>query len=258
MGTNARWIKNNARRTSETVLRLYWPCANTNCNPDTPGPCNLPGTGPELADIYYDLIVDKAVRRFGIRNFQILNELNLEYEPTCGTRTIIGGYMYNVAYHLKRRAVQAGTYPIYLGFPGSGGSKFSDPNWGPYWNDYKTFITRPLDFVADFAYNWLAVHVYGISEAECEQNLIGAYDDLRVRIPQYPHRYTEWSIPNDVPNRAAAMASALRGFRNHVLNQNDVDVYALHAYISRISDPGSGGDRYGLTPGGGGQVAGVF
>lgn len=268
----ANWVYYNAKRPSEIVLRLYWPCMNTPtgkppCNVGIVGSyCDLRGSGPELADIFYDNIVDTAVRAYSIRNFQVLNELNVEYEGTCGDRNTLSGFMYNLAYRLKRRAYDAGTYPIYLGFPGPGGATLApgDSEWVAYWEAYKSTITHPLDFVNDYAYNWLAVHVYtsnpppsGVTwESQMEQRLKTAYDDLRFRIPNYPHRYTEWSIQNADTTRITDMVTALGRFHNYVLGvtgTNAVDVYALHAYSSRQTE-----STYNIIAGEGGRIASVF
>jgi hypothetical protein len=248
----ANFVKNNAKRPSEMVLRLFWPDARGQ------GSCNLPGTGPELATIFYNNIVDTAVRAYNIRNFVIMNELNLEYEGLCGGRVQLVGYMYNVAYHLKRQAHSAGTYPIYLGFPGPGGVKFSDADWAAYWDAYKPTITQPLDFVGDYAYNWLSPHVYGLTRSECLANLKGAYNDLRSRIPRWPQRYTEWSIPKSDANRIPDMVTVLQKFRAFVQGIDDVDVYALHAYISGRSNAAAGGTDYNITISEGEQLANVF
>ena len=89
-------------------------------------------------------------------------------------------------------------------------------------------------------------------------NLEFAYDDLVTRIPNFPHRYTEWSIPNTDASRITDMVSALSQFRTQVTGRAGVDVYALHAYIAYPSDSGAGGPPYNLNASDATSIANVF
>jgi len=81
------WIRANTSRTGEIVLRLYWKSGYT-----------LAGDpGPTLGQKFSSEIVQPAIDQFGIRNFQVLNELNLEYEPSKA-RSSLKNDMYNIAW----------------------------------------------------------------------------------------------------------------------------------------------------------------
>lgn len=115
------WLKNNTSRTGEIVLRLYWPAATSSTfNPMEGYP------GASLGQQFYSQIVQPAIDLFGIRNFQVLNELNIEYEP-YKTRTALRGDMYNIAWWIKHLAVQNNRGFVNLGFPGPGGMPTQDP-----------------------------------------------------------------------------------------------------------------------------------
>lgn len=95
--TYCAWYQANAKRHGEIVVRLYWPTSSATMNALGGDP------GPFLGNHFYDLIVKPAIVRFNIRNFQVLNELNVEYEQYKSPSQIAGD-MYNLAYWIKHRA----------------------------------------------------------------------------------------------------------------------------------------------------------
>ena len=89
--TYCRWYQATAKRQGEIVLRLYWLVSSATLNA-------LGGdTGSFLGNQFYEKIVKPAIVRFNIRNFQVLNELNVEYEQYKSPSQIAGD-MYNIAY----------------------------------------------------------------------------------------------------------------------------------------------------------------
>ena len=89
--TYCTWYQATAKRQGEIVLRLYWPVSSATLNA-------LGGdTGSFLGNQFYEKIVKPAIVRFNIRNFQVLNELNVEYEQYKSPSQIAGD-MYNIAY----------------------------------------------------------------------------------------------------------------------------------------------------------------
>ncbi len=249
------WIRNNTGRTGEIILRLYWPS----------GSCIGSDPGQTLGTAFYNEIVQPAVVNFGIRNFQVLNELNVEYE-TYKSRQALAGDMYNIAYWIKHLAQQNNLGLVYLGFPGPGTLATQDPassDWNAYWDTYAPYITQTTD--QGNAYNWLAVHAYEYSASGLAGRMEGQYNSLVGKFPGYPHRYTEYGIPLDGagycsplpcgdPNayqaRANDCSSAIATFRNYVQSQAGPDVYSVCYYIAYDSDAGSqdGADtRYELV-----------
>jgi len=212
--------------------------------------------GPTLGQGFYNEIINPAVVNYGIRNFQVLNELNIEYEGCGGkTRQQIGGDMYNIAYQIKTLAKRDNIGPVYLGFPGPGGAA-ADPAsqaWKDYWDGYKYYLTLLVTDQGP-AYNWLAVHCYETTPSPLDGRMRGQYLDLVGRITNYPMRWTEYGIPLD-PNycsplpcndlnafllRADGCRDAIRSFKNWVETQGySADVYSVFFYLAYNSDPQS-------------------
>lgn len=226
------WIQNNGRRKGEIVLRLYWP-----------GTGNFAGAmngdpGSTLGQQFYSQIVKPAVQNYGIRNFQVLNELNLEYSKSPSQ---LAGDMYNIAYFIKHQAALDKIGLVYLGFPGPGGG-VTDPNstdWNNYWNNYSGTITKGTD--QGSAYNWFGVHAYGFTVDELLNKMNGQYDSLSGKFPGYPMRWTEYSINQnpvsvDYSGRAGACKLAIQGFKNHVEKRSGADVWSVFYYIAYNSE----------------------
>lgn len=236
------WILQNGRRRSEIVLRLYWPAGN----------CMAGDPGPTLGQQFYYQIVEPAIDQFGIRNFQVLNELNIEYEP-YKSRQQLGGDMFNIAWHIKHLSVTRNRGPVYLGFPGPGGDAANPATaaWHAYWDFYKTYITMGTE--QGPAYNWLAVHAYEFSASGLYNRMKAQYDSLVSKLPQHPHRWTEYSIPLDVycslpctdptkfQQRANDCRSAVLSFKNYVDTRQPPgpDVWSVFYYLAYNSDAGS-------------------
>ncbi len=215
--------------------------------------------GPYLGEAFYNSIVKTAVQQYGIRNFQVLNELNREYEPSK-SRQFLGGDMYNIAWQIKHMAVNDGIGDVYLGFPGPGGPPGEyDPNstdWNAYWDFYKYYITLGTD--QGPAYNWLALHAYENSWPALAQRMKDQYDNLVSRIPNYPFRWTEYGIPLEVycqfpctmpcydpgtcptkfEQRANDCRSVILNVKSYVENRNPPgpDVWGVFNYIAYDSD----------------------
>lgn len=242
------WIRNNQKRSGEIVLRLFWPRASSSSFNLLEG-----DPGATLGQGFYNQIIQPAIDLFGIRNFQILNELNIEYEQ-YKTRSTLSGDMYNIAWWIKRLAVQNNRGVVYLGFPGPGGITAQDPAgtaWAAYWDGYKANITKSTD--QGSAYNWLGVHTYEYSADALVGRMQAQYDSLQNRIPNYPHRYTEYGISLDgagwcptlpctnasaFQSRADALKSAIQRFKSYVDARTGPDVWSVHNYIAY--DTGSG------------------
>jgi hypothetical protein len=253
------WIQNHGR-TQEIVLRLYWPSADCQT-----GSCPMAGDpGASLGQQFYNEIVQYAVDNFNIRNFQVLNELNIEYE-CCKPRAQLAGDMFNIAWHIKHLANQNNRGIVYLGFPGPGGDSAepTNPDWNAYWDFYKTYITMGTD--QGPAYNWLAVHAYDGSSQPVwglQDRMNRQYDSLVSKLPQYPHRWTEYGIPMNYQNspfgsppwhdpqyqdRAWYCRSAIQSFKIHVESKNPAgpDVWSVFYYIAYNSDAEAQGGLYG-------------
>lgn len=244
--TACSWIKQNGTRTGEIALRLYWPA----------GGCMDGDPGPTLGQAFYTYVVEPAIDNFGIRNFEVLNELNVEYEPSK-PRQQLAGDMYNIAWWIKHLVVQNNKGVVYLGFPGPGGSTM-DPtsaDWASYWNTYKPYILEQTD--QGNAYNWLSVHAYEDNPAALTNMMNGQYDSLVGIFPNYPHRWTEYGIPLDgggycslpcmnptaYQNRANDCRTAVQGFKQHVAGRSGPDVWAACYYIAYDSNAGAQGGQ---------------
>lgn len=229
-----KYINTSTSRTSEVVIRLYWPQGNAmNGNP-----------GQTLGQQFYSKIVKPAVV-LGVHNFQVLNELNLEYSKYNNDPGGLAGDMYNIAYWIKHQAQIDGIGNVYLGFPGPGGDigNPSNSGWASYWNNFAAIIKQTTD--QGNAYNWLGVHTYEFSGNGLQTRMTAQYDDLVNRFINYPHRYTEYSIPvsqfgGNYQNRANDLKTAIKNFKTHVETKNPSgpDVYSLFYYIAFSS----GGD----------------
>lgn len=219
------WINSSGNRHNEIVLRLYWPAGNT-----------LQGDpGAALGQEFYNKIIKPAIQNYGIRNFQVLNELNVEYEPHY-SRSKIGGDMVNMAYRIKELAASEGMGAVYLGFPGPGGDALDGPNFEKYWQDYRPYIKWSTPW--GYAYNWLAVHSYptGQSLSDLMQY---QYWWLNGNIGELPLRYTEYSIPivsGDYYARADQCRQAIINLRNYASDKPWVDIWAVFYYLAFDSD----------------------
>jgi hypothetical protein len=244
------WIQQHAFRTQEIVLRIYWIPALPSVTP-TPKPDDNPmlgDPGQSLGNQFYDTIVKPAVVNFGIRNFQVLNELNLEYQQqyTGKTPQQLGGDMYNIAWWIKHRAQSENLGTIYLGFPGPGGNAGNpaDPAWSPYWDTYKPYITQGTEQGA--AYNWLAPHAYD-TPTNLATRMRDQYNSLVSKFSTYPHRWTEYGIPLDNYNcalpcpdlskfqaRANDCRTAILNFKNYVETRSPAgpDVWSVFNYLA--------------------------
>lgn len=264
------WVYHSAKRSSEIVLRLQMNVANP------PNPCTL-GDGVTLGKKFYRKIVKPAIQLYNIRQFSVLNELNVDFQ-SCGDPLQIAGIMYNIAYHIKAQAAADQLLPVFLGFPSIGGFENNPLGnvqaWDDYWSAYSGTITAFITPVQDRAYNWLSVHMEGEARGPDSLTLLlqATYDDLNRKFPGLPHRYTEYGIPlsfygqgldpesesPETTTRIEDMATALLRFRNYVRNANGVDVYAMHAYISGRSDEGALGSIYNIAPKRAPTLANVF
>lgn len=218
-------IKNG--RTGEIVIRIFWP----------QGAAMDGDPGQKLGQQFYSTIVAPAVS-LGVTNFQVLNELNLEYTKYSSNPSGLAGDMYNIAYWIKHEAKINGIGNVYLGFPGPGGDTGNPSNagWASYWNNFSSAIKQLTD--QGNAYNWLGVHTYEFSGNGVQNRMIAQYDDLISRFPNYPHRYTEYSIDigqfgGNYQNRANDLKTAIQNFRTHVQTKNPAgpDVYSLFYYL---------------------------
>lgn len=247
------WINQNGTRTGEIVVRLYWP----------PNGCMDGDPGSTLGQAFYNQIVAPAIDNFGIRNFQVLNELNVEYESSK-SRQQLAGDMYNIAYWIKHLAVQNNKGLVYLGFPGPGGTSMNPSNadWANYWNAYKPIILQSTD--QGNAYNWLGVHAYANNHTDLTNLMNSQYDSLIGIFPNYPHRWTEYGIPLDgggycslpctnataFQNRANDCKTAIQSFKQHVEGGSGPDVWAVCYYIAYDSNAAAQGNadtRYELV-----------
>ncbi len=224
------WILQNTSRTGEIVLRLFWPAGNT-----------LQGDpGQELGQAFYHAIVQPAIDVFGIRIFQVLNEMNLEYEPDK-PRSALAGDMANIAFWIKHEAHVHGRGGVSLGFPGPGGDPGNPthPGWNNYWNGYASAITNITEHGP--AYDWLAPHAYEFSDAGLADRMKAQYDSLAGRFPGRPHRCTEYGIPleqfrGSFHERAAACRNAIRSLKHHVESRPGPDVPSVFYYLAFDSD----------------------
>jgi hypothetical protein len=225
------WIKANTNRTGDIVVRLYW---EQNSLPDA----------RTLGTKFYNQIVKVAVNQYAIRDFQVLNELNIEYEKNI-PRSQLAAYMSNLAAQIKGLAQQDGIGPIYLGFPGMGGDSrlgtadISDPStnlagWNAYWDSYASAINT--------WYDWLGVHTYEFSQLKVQNKMIAQYDNLAVKFPLKLQRYTEYGGPvsrwgGSYQRRATELSNALKGFKSHVEALNTgPDVQSVFYYIANPSN----------------------
>ena len=224
------WIRQNTTRTGEIVLRLFWPAGNT-----------LQGDpGQALGQAFYSAIVEPAIDQFGIRIFQVLNEMNLEYELDK-PRSALAGDMANIAAWIKHEAQVHGRGGVSLGFPGPGGSPGdpADPEWNNYWNGYASAITHTTE--QGPAYDWLAPHAYEFSGDGLANRMKAQYNSLAGKFPGRPHRCTEYSIPleqfgGNFQDRATACRNAIRSLKSHVDSRNGPDVPSVFYYLAFDSD----------------------
>lgn len=240
------WINTSGDRPNETVLRLFWGSGQT-----------LAGDpGPTLGQDFYYHIVKPAVQNYGIRNFQVLNELNIEYESAGYSRSKLGGDMVNIAYRIKQLAASEGIGPIYLGFPGPGGTpdKLQGAVWEQYWLDYLPYIKWNTPW--GYAYNWLAPHTYEFSSQGLYNVMSYQYWWLNANVGELPLRFTEYGIPiESIPNqdrysRANGYRQAILNLKNYAAGKPWVDIYGVYCYLAYNSDAGSqdGADgRYELV-----------
>ncbi len=225
------WIKANTNRTGDIVIRLYW---EQHILPDA----------KTLGTKFYNQIIKTAVQQYGVRDFQVLNELNLEYEKEL-PRQQLATYMSNLATQIKELARQDGIGPVYLGFPGMGGDSrlgaadISDPStnlvgWNNYWDSYANAINT--------GYDWIGVHTYEFSQSKIQNKMIAQYDNLATKFPAKMQRYTEYGGPvsrweGNYFKRANELSNALKGFKSHVENQTaGPDVRSVFYYIANPSN----------------------
>lgn len=240
-GGQIKWIKANTSRTNDIVIRLYW------------GQHTLP-SAQTLGTKFYNQIVKPAVETYDVRNFQVLNEINLEYEADI-SRSQLVTYMDNLAAQIKGLAQQDGVGPVYLGFPGPGGdSRLGDKDitnppknlagWNAFWDSYASAINK--------WYDWLGVHTYEFSGSAIQSKMIAQYDSLAAKFPSKLQRYTEYGAPvsrwgGNYQSRANDLSNVLRGFKQHVEGlAAGPDVWSVFYYIASPS----GDPDYELTQNG--------
>jgi hypothetical protein len=176
----------------EVVIRLYLPIGKyLGGNP-----------GEGLAKQFYSKIIEPAMRLYGVKHFQVLNELDIEYEG-YKDRAQLSGDMYNLAYHIKALAKKDSLSPL-LGFPAGGGLSMQpeSPQWSEYWNNYRIAVQM---------YDWIGVHAYGYSVKDLRETINGQVKYLTQNFPDHAIKYTEYGVPlssyNNYYNRAKDLAN---------------------------------------------------
>ena len=247
------WLKSSElTRMQDIVLRLYW--RGTGSDRGVLNGADI----SNLANQFYEQIVRPAIDTYGIRNFQVLNELNLEYNTPPAQ---LAEDMYTLAYFIKQRANDEGRGWVYLGFPGPGGDVADARNpvgsgWNAYWDNYTATITAANRPTAQGpAYNWLGVHAYSSQWDWLRDIMIAQYNNLATRFPSLPLRYTEYSIPQiqgqvQHVNRAGACKNSILALKTHMDSKNPPgpDVYSVCYWIAFSSPPNPNDPDYQLVP----------
>lgn len=240
--TNIYWLEYNMKCrpgvsfNEAVIVRLFWPQGS------------LPGDPASLASQWQPFI--QWCQGQGVYNFQVLNELNIEYNGLLWNPTN-PNYMSGLAQALRQ---QNPSYPLYLGFPGPGGVKNPqyniDPgsaNWNTYWGDYASTINSWYDNIALHAY---AAPASGATLQSLKDSTYAQATDVRSRFPTRPQRFTEYGITiynypgGDTPQNRQQRANDYAGFLNWARSGWNNYLLACHVFLA---GGGSGFTDYQLT-----------
>lgn len=198
----------------------------------------------------------------GVSNFQVLNELNMEYDGSLGASPALWhpvnpGYMQQLATDLRAQGTPGQN--LWLQFPGPGGNVnqavLPPSDWDTYWSGYADTINN--------YYDGLALHVYPANASPTPgQALIRAthanLEDVTSRFSTKYQRITEYGISiqnygGDTPSNHAARGNDYAAFVNDLRSGWTQLVRACHVFIGQDSpDYGAGtAEHYELYTGSG-------
>lgn len=167
----------------------------------------------------------------------VLNELDAEFNGQLWNPTN-PAYLASLADAIRQ---QNPNYPMWLGFPGPGGTiGVGTPDWNTYWGDYSATITGHYDNIS--------LHAYGGTGLQgLKDRCYAEATNVRSLFPQLPQRLTEYGIDiraypgGNTPQNHVQRGNDYASFINWVRSGWNDYIFACHAFIARDSpDWGSG------------------
>lgn len=211
---NIYWLEYNMRcqpaaMAERVIVRLYYPSGS------------LPSAN-DLAALWGAQL--RWCQGQGVQHFQVLNELDLEYQNPYPDAT----YMSNLATALRSQGMAG--WPLSLGFPGPSLPTANDEaRWNAYWDRFASAVNNN--------YNWLALHPYATSLQGLKDSAWAQATRARTRFPNRPQRFCEYAIPlsGEPGGDHSRRATMYRDFINWLRSGWTDYVLAAHVYIAADS-----------------------